>query len=264
MPDIETFQNESWKVNNRKQNAEIRIRKRENGMSCVAIITARGGSRRIPRKNIKEFCGKPIISYSIAAALESGIFDEVVVSTDDAEIARIARENGAEVPFLRSAGTSGDFATTADVIEEVITNLKKIGKEYDSFCCLYPTAPFVTAQKLNSALRLLEESGADSVLPVVRFSFPPQRGIIIKDGKAAYAMPQYASARSQDLTPVYHDCGQFYFCRTDAFLKYHSLVTENTVPLEVPDEEVQDIDNLSDWHLAELKYKAFILDERRV
>lgn len=228
-------------------------------MSCIAIITARGGSKRIPRKNIRPFCGKPILAYSIEAALQSGLFEEVMVSTDDEAIAEVARQYGAAVPFLRSEETSNDFATTADVLTEVLNRYQESGRTFDTMACLYPTAPFVTAEKLRTALEHLQTTGADSLMPVVAFSFPPQRGLVVRDGALAYQYPQYASARSQDLEPIYHDCGQFYFCRTAAFAKYHTLVTPRTVPLILPEQEVQDIDNLSDWDLAELKYKMFML-----
>ena len=144
-------------------------------MSSIAVITARGGSKRIPHKNIKDFCGKPIIAYSIEAALESGLFDEVMVSTDDEEIAEIARVFGASVPFMRSSSTSDDYATTSDVLLEVLDAYESQGRTFDSLCCIYPTAPFVTAGKLHAA-RSLFEDGADTVLVVTEYSFPPQRG----------------------------------------------------------------------------------------
>lgn len=230
-------------------------------MSCLAVITARGGSKRIPRKNIRPFCGKPILAYSIEAALQSGVFEEVMVSTDDEEIAAVARQYGAAVPFLRSAETSNDYATTADVLTEVLDRYAERGQRFDTLACLYPTAPFVTAEKLRRALDTLQTSGADSLMPVVAFSFPPQRGLVLRQGTLSYQFPQYAAARSQDLEPVYHDCGQFYFCHTRAFAQYHTLVTPHTVPLILPEQEVQDIDTLSDWALAELKYKTFLLQE---
>ena len=224
-------------------------------MSNIAIITARGGSKRIPRKNIKEFCGKPILVYSIEAALNSGCFDEVMVSTDDAEIAEIAKAAGASVPFFRSAKTADDFATTADVIEEVLEEYAKLGKTFEYACILYPTAPFVTGEKLRSAMELLQDEGADSVLPIVQFSFPPQRAFISVDGYIRYAEEKYAKARSQDLQPMYHDCGQFCCFTTELFLTKRTLVTENTRGIVCPESEVQDIDNQEDWLLAELKYK---------
>ena len=183
-------------------------------MSSIAIITARGGSKRIPKKNIRPFCGKPIIAYSIEAALECGRFDEVMVSTDSEEIAAIAREYGASVPFLRSGETAGDFATTADVIREVLQRYEEEGKHFDSFMCIYPTAPFITADVLGEAWGSFDgRETPDAVVPVVRFSFPPQRGFVVKDGLLAYKWPEYRSMRSQDLEPFYHDAGQFYLVR---------------------------------------------------
>lgn len=224
-------------------------------MSSIAIITARGGSKRIPKKNIKDFCGKPIIAYSIKAALDSCAFDEVMVSTDSNEIADIAKSCGASVPFLRSEKTSDDYAATADVILEVIEKYKEMDREFDIVCCIYPTAPFVTSEKLKEAIALLDDDSVESVIPVVRFSYPPQRAFVINDEKIGYKHPEYASSRSQDLEAMYHDCGQFYVCRTESFIKHGSLVTPNTKPVIVPETEVQDIDTPSDWELAEIKYK---------
>ncbi len=221
-------------------------------MSSVAIITARGGSKRIPQKNIKEFCGKPIIAYSIETSLASCVFDEVMVSTDSEEIKEVAEKYGASVPFLRSETTSNDYATTADVLEEVIKTYKERGKTFDSFACIYPTAPFVTEKRLAEAMRLLDN--ADSVLSVVRFSFPPQRAFVIRDGSVVFQYPQYERTRSQDLEPIYHDCGQFYMCKTELFLEKHSLILPRTKAYILPEEEVQDIDTLSDWEIAEAKY----------
>ena len=230
-------------------------------MKSLAIITARGGSKRIPGKNMKEFCGKPILAYSIEAALQSGLFDEVMVSTDSQEIAEIGRAFGASVPFMRTEATSNDYATTADVLKEVLSMYKERGQEFDLMCCIYPTAPFVTAEKLAAAYLKLEETGADSLMPVVPFSFPPQRAVVIRDNKLEYQYPEFASKRSQDLETIYHDCGQFYFCRIAAFEKYGTVITPNTTALVVPEEEVQDIDNYSDWHIAEVKYRTFVLKE---
>ena len=230
-------------------------------MSALAVITARGGSKRIPGKNIKDFLGKPIVAYSIEAALKSGLFDEIMVSTDSAEIADVARHYGANVPFMRSAETANDHAITADVIKEVIAEYRKQGREFERLCCLYPTAPFVTSEKLRQAYEKLFDSEADAVMPVVRFSFPPQRGMIIRNGCLDWQFPEFAKTRSQDIEPVYHDCGQFYFCRVDAFERYGTMTPPRTVPLIIPEEEEQDIDNPSDWILAEMKYKVFILGE---
>ncbi len=219
----------------------------------LAIITARGGSKRIPRKNIKEFCGKPILFYSIEAALNSGVFDEVMVSTDDAEIAELAKQAGASVPFMRSSETANDYASTDEVIMEVLKEYGKMGKHFDSFCCIYPTAPFITGERLKEAMELLEE--ADSVMPVVPFSYPPQRGLIVnEEGYVARQFPEYATARSQDLQKIYHDCGQFYACRTAPFMEAGTTDVEKLVPLVLSEMEVQDIDTLEDWEIAEIKY----------
>lgn len=227
-------------------------------MKSVAIITARGGSKRISRKNIKEFCGKPIISYSISAAISSNIFDEVMVSTDDSEIAEIGIKYGAKVPFFRSAVTSDDHSTTSDVLKEVLLKYSDIGQNFDYFCCIYPTAPFITAARLKSAVDILVSSKADSLLPVVRFSFPPQRGLVINQDRINFKWSENMNTRSQDLEPFYHDCGQFYIMKVDRFLEEHRLITENTVPLIMPEIEVQDIDTLEDWDIAEMKYKLLI------
>ena len=227
-------------------------------MPNLCIITARGGSKRIPRKNIKEFLGKPILAYSIEAAISSGIFDEVMVSTDDREIAEVARQFQASVPFLRSEATANDYATTADVLNEVLDEYERRGKTFEFFSCIYPTAPFVTAEKLKAAFTKLRESDADALTPVIQFSYPPQRAFVIKDGGLVYQYPEYKKARSQDLEPIYHDCGQFYFYRTASF---RAGANGKVLPLIMPEEETQDIDNFSDWELAELKYKRFILKE---
>ena len=227
-------------------------------MSVIAIITARGGSKRIPRKNIKEFCGKPIIAYSIEAAISSGIFDEVMVSTDDEEIAGIAQKYGAEVPFYRSAEKADDHAPTIEVIKEVLGEYKKLGEEFDYACCIYPTAPFITAEKLKKAFETLKDSGKDALVPVVKFSFPPQRCFVIEDESLKYKWPENEFARSQDLEPFYHDAGQFYFQKTKTLLEGNSLVPANTAPFIVDDMEVQDIDTFDDWNIAEIKYRKMI------
>lgn len=226
-------------------------------MSCIAIITARGGSKRIPQKNIKLFCGKPIIAYSIEAAIESGLFDEIMVSTDSEDIKKVAESYGAVVPFMRSDEASNDYATTADVIKEVLGRYEEINRGYGTFCCIYPTAPFITGSKLREAHKMFTDQNADSVVPVVAFSYPPQRGFYVNDGILEYVQPEYALSRSQDLKRIYHDSGQFYFCRSDSFKIYKSLIMKKTIPYIVSEEEVQDIDNESDWKLAEIKYMRF-------
>lgn len=218
----------------------------------IAIITARGGSKRIPQKNIKEFCGKPILAYSIQAAIAAGIFDEIMVSTDSEEIADIARSFGAKVPFMRSEETANDFATTNDVLREVLEEYRKRGSNFEIAVCIYPTAPFVTADKLKHAVALMKD-GVDGVTPVVRYLFPPQRAMIIKDGTLEYQYPEYKCVRSQDLEPIYHDCGQFYVLRPENILEDREDVT--ILPYICSGLEVQDIDNEEDWKLAEMKYR---------
>ena len=224
-------------------------------MKSVAIITARGGSKRIPRKNIRPFLGKPILEYSIETALQTELFEEVMVSTDDTEIAQIAQQAGAKVPFFRSEETSNDFATTADVIAEVLTAYAQTGKEFQAACCIYPTAPFVTVNMLSTAMQLLEQEQADCVIPVVKFSFPPQRGVVINQGRIAPKWPENMTKRSQDLEPLYHDCGQFYCLNVERFLQQKAIWMKHAVPLIQEERYVQDIDTLEDWALAEMKYK---------
>ena len=225
-------------------------------MKSIAIITARGGSKRIPRKNIKEFLGKPIIAYTIEAAIASNMFDQVMVSTDDNEIAEIAKKYGAMVPFMRSEKTSNDFATTADVLNEVIDEYKKLGESFEYMCCLYPTAPFVTPDAIGQAMKILEDNGADTVLPVVKFSFPPQRGVVMKDGYLTPKYPECMPMRSQDLEPMYHDAGQFYCMKVSSFLEQGKVVMDKTMPYMQDDMNVQDIDTPEDWAIAEVKYKV--------
>ena len=230
-------------------------------MSNIAIILARGGSKRIPKKNIKKFLGKPIIKYSIDAALKSNCFKEVMVSTDDKRIAKVAQSYGAKIPFFRSAKASSDKASTAEALIEVLLEYKKRGKEFNYFCCIYPTAVFINPQKLRKAYRLLKETKTDSTYPVVRFSYPIQRAIKIVRGKIKRTQPKYKNYRSQDLMPTYHDAGQFYFMKTKVFLKKKTILTTNTVPIITPETEVQDIDHIEDWKLAEIKYK--LLHEKK-
>lgn len=227
-------------------------------INAVAIITARGGSKRIPGKNSKLFLGKPMLVYSVEAALSAGIFREVMVSTDDEEIARIAREAGASVPFMRSEETANDFATTDEVLLEVLKIYEQLGETFDYMACIYPTAPFVTAKKLREAMNLLIEQDGAGVMPVVRYSFPPQRGMAVRDGKLVYCYPENAAKRSQDLEPVYHDCGQFYCYHVARYLACKGDLPDGYLPIVVDETQVQDIDNPSDWALAEMKYKMML------
>ncbi|MDE3742215.1 pseudaminic acid cytidylyltransferase [Maribacter polysaccharolyticus] len=228
-------------------------------MANLAIIPARGGSKRIPRKNIKFFLGKPIIAYSIEAALKSELFEEVMVSTDDEEIAKIASDYGAKVPFLRTDKNSDDFATTVEVITEVIENYKKIDKTFDYICCIYPTAPFVTIQKLTNSLKILKKNSLDTVLPVIQYSFPVQRAMrAFQKNLIRMIQPEYINTRSQDLEPTYHDAGQFYWMRTEKIVAQKKLWTDCTGFIEISEIEAQDIDTVTDWKIAELKYKLMI------
>ncbi len=220
----------------------------------IAIIPARGGSKRILRKNIKPFLGQPIIKYSIDAAFESGLFDEIMVSTDDDEIAKLSLEYGANVPFMRSPEKANDYATTADVLEEVLCEYKKRGEEFLYACCIYPTAPFITTEKLKTGFTLLQDKDADSVIPVVRFSYPIQRALKIENKKVKRFWPEYAKTRSQDLEPAYHDVGQFYWFNVKMFLENKALLGENAFPIEVTELEMQDLDTEEDWKVAEIKY----------
>ena len=224
-------------------------------MSKLCIIPARGGSKRIPRKNIKPFMGKPIIAYSIEAALNSGVFDEVMVSTDDEEIAGVARQYDASVPFLRSADTSNDYATTVDVLLEVVKKYKEQGKNFDTICCLYSTAPFVTSDRLKEASSHISDT-IDACFTIVQYSYPIQRSLRINEnGCVEMKFPEHLISRTQDLEKVYHDAGQFYFVKTDALVNEKTVWCKRTAPLILSELEVQDLDTLTDWQLAEMKYQ---------
>lgn len=224
-------------------------------MKSICIIPARGGSKRIPRKNIKDFLGIPIIAYSIKAAIASGIFNEVMVSTDDVEIAEVARKYGASVPFMRSYDTSNDYSTTEDVIDEVLLQYAGRNKSFDYICCIYATAPFITSEKIREAYELLRLNSYDSVFTCVPFSYPIQRGLIIDNHKIKMKWPEYETSRSQDLVKVYHDAGQLYLSKITPYYKNRGFWGENAGPLILSDLEVQDIDTETDWKIAEIKYK---------
>ncbi|MGV8878712.1 MAG: pseudaminic acid cytidylyltransferase [Sphingobacteriaceae bacterium] len=220
----------------------------------LAIIPARGGSKRIPRKNIKDFLGKPIIAYSIDLALKSGLFDEVMVSTDDEEIARIAQDYGAAVPFFRSEINADDFATTISVLKEVeLFYLQKRKRTFDYICCIYPTAPLIQIQHLQEGFDLMKKNELDAVFPVVAFSYPIWRGLEVVDGKTKMVWPEYSKSRSQDLTAVYHDAGQW--CWYDPKKVTNEILTDDVSSVILNEVEVQDIDTLTDWNLAELKFR---------
>ncbi|WP_299900403.1 pseudaminic acid cytidylyltransferase [uncultured Aquimarina sp.] len=227
-------------------------------MSSLAIIPARGGSKRIPGKNIKPFLGKPIIAYSIEAAIDSGLFEEVMVSTDNPEIAQIARECGAEVPFLRSKNNADDFATIADVVSEVIDAYNAKGREFDKICCILPTAPFVNSKKLKIGLKELVSKKLDSVFPVIPFSYPIQRSLEFVGDNINMVWQKYLTTRSQDLPTRFHDSGQYYWVKTQAFLKEKALFLRNSGAIVISEIEAQDIDTETDWKLAEVKYQLIL------
>ncbi len=223
--------------------------------NIICIIPARGGSKRIPRKNIKHFLGKPIIGYAIQKALEVNIFDDVIISTDDLEIAEISKEYGGNVPFYRSEKCSNDFATTADVIYEVLMRLKEDGVQLEYICCLYPTTPILSSERLSEAYKLVSSNEYDTVLTIQKFSYPIQRAFKRnQNGSLEWDRPEFELTRSQDVEPMYHDAGQFYFIKVNQFLENRKLIGSSTFGILIDDNEAQDIDNLSDWELAELKY----------
>ena len=223
----------------------------------VAIIPARGGSKRIPRKNIKEFCGKPMIAWSIEAALKSGCFDRVIVSTDDQEIADVAQQYGAQVPFMRPAELSDDYAGTIPVIKQAIEWLTKNEQAPSLVCCLYATAPFVSAEDIQQGLKQLEQTQASYAFTVTSYAFPIQRAIKItaNDGIEMFA-PEHCNTRSQDLEEAYHDAGQFYWGTTEAWVTEKMIFGAESTPVILPRHRVQDIDTPEDWDRAEWLFKA--------
>lgn len=223
----------------------------------LAIIPARGGSKRIPRKNIKLFGGKPMIAWSIEAALECGCFDRVIVSTDDAEIAEVARQHGAEVPFMRPAELSDDHTGTIPVIRHAIEVINAQGRIVEQACCLYATAPFVQAEDLRRGLEILQTSGGDYAFSVTSYAFPIQRAIrITGEGRVEMFNPEHFNTRSQDLEEAYHDAGQFYWGRADAWLQGKVIFSPASLPVILPRYRVQDIDTPEDWVRAEWLFKA--------
>lgn len=226
-------------------------------MGNIALIPARGGSKRIPGKNIRNFLGKPIIAYSIEAAKKSKCFDRVIVSTDCPEIKKVALHFGAEVPFERPANISDDYATTNDVIKHSINWLKNNNISFEFLCCLYATAPFIRETDIKLGLdHLSKHANADYALSVTSFPFPIQRAIKIKEGRIEMFSPEYLLTRSQDLEDAYHDAGQFYWGRPGAFLADVPFFSKASIPVILPRHLVQDIDNEEDWIRAERLYKA--------
>jgi pseudaminic acid cytidylyltransferase len=224
-------------------------------MSSIAIIPARGGSKRIPRKNIRQFLGKPIIAYSIQAALDCNLFDDVMVSTDDDEIASIAKAYGAAVPFRRSERNANDIASTLDVVLEVLQVYEGLGKYFDTGCCIYPTAPFAKPSHLLKGYHMLNDMKFDTVFPITPFSYPIWRALEVVDEKVRMIWPEHVATRSQDLTKSFHDAGQWYWFKIDKIKLAKKLWTENSYGVIINETEVQDIDNESDWLIAEMKYR---------
>jgi pseudaminic acid cytidylyltransferase len=224
-------------------------------MRSLAIIPARGGSKRIPRKNIKDFLWKPIIAYSIEAAINAGCFDVVMVSTDDEEIAQISKSFWASVPFMRSEKNANDTATTASVIEEVLLEYKERGEEFDYVCCLYPAAPFIHWEMLQSSMDRILESDADTLFPIVAFGYPIRRAQRITGNKVSMIWPENEKARTQDLEAAYHDCGQFYCLKVKSFMEQKKIYMKNSTFIELESSRVQDIDNEADREIAQIKYK---------
>jgi N-acylneuraminate cytidylyltransferase len=226
----------------------------------IAVIPARGGSKRIPRKNIKPFGGKPMIAWSIAAAQQNGCFDRVIVSTDDPEIAEVAKVHGAEVPFVRPLELSDDHTGTIPVIAHAISWQNAHGKQVSQACCIYATAPFVRAQDLKRGLEVLESSGADYAFSVTSYAFPIQRAVrITLEQRVSMFQPEHFNIRSQDLEEAWHDAGQFYWGKAKAWLAGLPLFSEGSTPIVLPRHRVQDIDTPQDWARAELMFKCFNL-----
>ena len=225
-------------------------------MKGLAIIPARGGSKRIPRKNIRPFLGQPIMAYSIIAALESKLFSEVMVSTEDEEMAEVAVAYGASFPFRRSEKNADDYATTLDVIREVLDQYADKGQNFDAVCCIYATAPFVSSQLLQDSYERFVAGGFDSLFPVLRYDFPIQRAMRRDaQGRVSMLQPAHLTTRSQDLEPTYHDCGMFYWLKPDVVLPKNKLWTNNSGSIVLSSMEAHDIDTVEDWAMAELKYR---------
>lgn len=223
----------------------------------LAIIPARGGSKRIPRKNIKPFCGKPMIVWSIEAALRSACFDQVIVSTDDAEIAEIARQHGADVPFMRPAELADDHAGTIPVIRHAIEWSNRQGLNVEQACCLYATAPFVMAEDLSRGFGVLQGNECDYAFSVTSYAFPIQRAIRINgDGRVEMFSTEHLNTRSQDLEEAFHDAGQFYWGRAEAWLQSRPIFSSGALPVLLPRHRVQDIDTPEDWIRAEWLFKS--------
>lgn len=223
----------------------------------VAVIPARGGSKRIPRKNIRDFCGKPMIAWPIEAAMESGCFDRIIVSTDDREISELAMQLGAEVPFVRPAELSNDYAGTLPVIRHAVDWLQRNGEQIEYACCIYATAPFISSEDIQRGLALIRMERASYAFSVTSYAFPIQRAIRITErGRVAMFHPEHFNTRSQDLEEAWHDAGQFYWGSAEAWLEERAVFSEDSAPVMLPRHRVQDIDTPEDWSRAEWMFRA--------
>ena len=224
-------------------------------MNNLAIIPARAGSKRIPNKNIKEFFGKPIIYYPLNEALSSKIFSEVMVSTDSLKIAKLSEKSGAKIPFMRSQKNSDDHAILPDVIEEVLSEYKKLGKDFDNICCIMPTNPFLTSNILTDSFKKFKEGNGESMIAVKKINTPIEKTYELKNNMLYPLFKDHFKTRTQDLQPKYSDAGSFFWVTMGAFNEHKKGITNKTIPYILDESQVQDIDNLDDWKLAELKYK---------
>jgi N-acylneuraminate cytidylyltransferase len=223
----------------------------------IAVIPARGGSKRIPRKNIRPFCGKPIIAYSIAAAKESALFDHILVSTDDEEIAAVARESGATTPFMRPKAIADDFTGTNAVVKHAITWFAEQGSDVAHACCIYATAPLIQSRFIREGYERLSASDAAFAFSVTDYAFPIQRAVrVTADGRVEALYPEHRMTRSQDLEAAYHDAGQFYWGTAQAFLDDVPLFSSRSIGIILPRLLVQDIDTPEDWEQAEAMYQV--------
>jgi len=229
----------------------------------LAVIPARGGSKRIPRKNIKLFCGKPIIAYSIQACIESALFDEIIVSTDDIEIADVAKQYGASVPFLRPDDLADDFTGTNDVVKHAIKWALNKNMPIEYACCVYATAPFLEPKYLVEGFERLVKTGTQFSFSITSFPFPIQRSIRITDDRIEPFYPEFISKRSQDIEDAYHDAGQFYWGTVKGFLDDVSIFSSASSPVRMPRHLVQDIDTTEDWYRAELMYQAWRMSDKK-
>ena len=229
----------------------------------LAIIPARGGSKRIPRKNLRLFAGSPVLTYSVRAAITAGCFDKIIVSTDDDEIAEVARAFGASTPFIRPSELADDHAVLIDVVRHAILWYQDRGEIVTEVCCIFATAPFVTSDTLLMGLDTLHKSGRSFALSVTSFPFPVQRAIsLLSDGSINAMYPEFRETRSQDLEPSWHDAGQFCWGTSNAFLDRLPIFSSHTTGVALPRHLVQDLDTLEDWRRAELMYQVMLQQDK--